>query len=87
MRGRPDNDVAATCRPEERTLITLDVGFGDIRAYPPGWFPGLIVLRLTDQSRRHVLSVFSRLLPVLESEPLQKCLWVVDEQRVRIRRE
>jgi predicted nuclease of predicted toxin-antitoxin system len=87
LKGRLDSDLAATCRAEECTLVTLDVGFGDIRAYPPGQYPGLIVLRLHDQSRRHVLAVFSRLLPLLAQEPVEECLWVVDEHRVRIRRQ
>jgi predicted nuclease of predicted toxin-antitoxin system len=37
--GHPDPDVAAAAKTEERLLISLDEGFGDIRAYPPGDSP------------------------------------------------
>ncbi len=86
LRGRPDNEVAEACRRESRAFVTLDTGFADIRGYPPGEHSGLIVLRLQKQSRKDVLAVLERVEPLLMSEPLARCLWVVDEQRVRIRR-
>jgi predicted nuclease of predicted toxin-antitoxin system len=47
MSGRSDQDLAVVCQKEERTIITLDLDFADIRAYSPGDYPGIIVLRLT----------------------------------------
>src|SRR5229473_1769184 len=47
--GRPDAAVAERATLEGRMLITLDRGFGNIRSYPPGDHPGIIVLRLPDQ--------------------------------------
>jgi predicted nuclease of predicted toxin-antitoxin system len=44
--GRPDPDIAAVCRQEDRAIVSLDLDFADIRAYPPDHYPGLIVLRL-----------------------------------------
>jgi hypothetical protein len=44
-----------------------------------------MVLRLKRQERPLVLEVFERLLPLLETEPLEKHLWIVEEDRVRIR--
>ena len=35
-RGRPDTDLAALCQLEQRALVTLDIGFADIRVYPLG---------------------------------------------------
>jgi predicted nuclease of predicted toxin-antitoxin system len=87
LRGRPDTDLAVVCQLERRALVTLDLGFADIRAYPPHQFAGLIVLRLVDQSRRSVLAVFPRVVSLLKSEPLIGRLWIVDEHRVRIREE
>ena len=46
LRGKPDVDLARACQRERRALITLDTGFANIRTYPPGQFPGIIVLRL-----------------------------------------
>ncbi|HWC12665.1 MAG: DUF5615 family PIN-like protein [Actinomycetota bacterium] len=48
--GYPDAEVAAAVLTDGRLLITLDKRFGDIRAYPPGTHPGILVLRLADES-------------------------------------
>ncbi len=85
MGGEPDPDVASVCRREQCTLVTLDLGFADIRTYPPEEYPGLIVLRLRRQDKAHVVGVIEQLLPVLETEPLTNRLWIVEEERVRIR--
>ena len=61
MGGDPDARIAALCRAEGRTLLTLDVGFAEIRAYPPSEYGGLIVLRL----RRQDKAVLSRRLGAL----------------------
>jgi predicted nuclease of predicted toxin-antitoxin system len=50
LTGAPDPDVVAAAAADERVLVTLDRGMGDLRAYPPGSHAGIIVLRLTDQS-------------------------------------
>ena len=87
LRGHPDTDLAAACQSEQRALVTLDTGFADIRVYPPRQYAGLIVLRVTDQSRRSILKVFPRVLNLLKSEPLSGQLWIVSERSVRIRGE
>jgi predicted nuclease of predicted toxin-antitoxin system len=43
--GTDDNRLGAICVAESRILITLDLGFGNIKAYPPQSHPGIIVLR------------------------------------------
>ena len=85
LRGRSDSDLAGACQSEHRALVTLDVGFADIRVYPPRQFAGLIVLRVTNQSRRNILRVFPRILSLLKSEPLAGQLWIVDDYGVRVR--
>jgi predicted nuclease of predicted toxin-antitoxin system len=47
--GRNDPDVLAAATAEGRMLLTLDRGFGDARAYPPGSHPGIVGLRPEDQ--------------------------------------
>lgn len=83
--GARDPDIAAACKREERALVTLDAGIGDIRAYPPEHFPGLVVLRLQRQDKPHLLGVVRRLIPMFSTEPLASRLWIVEEGRVRIR--
>jgi predicted nuclease of predicted toxin-antitoxin system len=83
--GAKDPHLADVCRVEERALVTFDIGFGDIRRYPPGESPGLVVLRLGSQGRAHTVDVVRRLVPLLASQPLHGRLWVVTEQEVRVR--
>ncbi|HET90028.1 MAG TPA: hypothetical protein ENN99_04695 [Chloroflexi bacterium] len=85
LEGWSDSDIASMCQEEGRVLITLDLDFADIRAYPPAQFPGLIVLRLHKQDKFYVLEAIERLIPLLSSEPLERLLWIVEEMRLRIR--
>ncbi|MCA1674245.1 MAG: DUF5615 family PIN-like protein [Actinobacteria bacterium] len=84
--GAPDSDLFTVCRDEQRILVTFDLGFGDVRAYPPGTHPGVIVLRLTDQQPDAVLDVLERLVADQDLDQLKGCLIVVSDDRVRIRR-
>lgn len=85
MGGELDPEVASVCRREQRILVTLDLGFADIRTYPPEEYHGLIVLRLRQQDKAHVVGVIEQLLPMLETEQLANRLWIVEEDRIRIR--
>jgi predicted nuclease of predicted toxin-antitoxin system len=87
LAGHPDSNIAKTVRHEKRALITLDLDFADIRAYPSGEYSGLIVLRLVTQAKPHVLPVIERVIRLLNTEPLTGLLWIVDESAVRIRGE
>ena len=85
LQGAADSRLASVLKLERRVLVTFDVGFADIRAYPPGDFAGLIVLRLQRQDRRSVVHVFTRLLHSLKERSLAGQLWIVDERRVGVR--
>lgn len=85
MAGEPDPRVAAVCQAEQRALVTLDLDFADIRTYPPHEFSGIIVLRPRTQAKTLVLSLVTRLVPLLESERLVGHLWILDENNLRIR--
>ena len=87
LRGRPDSDVAEVCQAEGRALITLDLGFADIRAHPPEHYAGLLVLRLASQSRSQVLAAFERVLPRLTRERLAGRLWIIEDATLRVRGE
>jgi predicted nuclease of predicted toxin-antitoxin system len=85
--GSDDTQLAALCQLEGRILVTLDMDFSDIRTYLPAEYPGLVVLRLRQQDKPHVLDVFVRLVQVLDQEPMEGYLWIVEENRIRIRGE
>ena len=81
----PDSQIVAVCREEGRALITSDLDLSDIRQYPPEQSPGLIVLRLKEQSRFNQLALLRKILPMLETTTLKGRLWIVGESKVRIR--
>ena len=83
--GSDNSKIASICQQESRILVTLDTDFADIRAYPPEDFSGLLVLCLRRQDKNHVLDVLTRLTEVFPKEPLDGHLWIVEEERVRIR--
>lgn len=64
LAGAEDPTVGAACRRESRVLFTLDLDFADIRAYPPSEYVGIVVFRPAEPSRRHVLQMLTRVLPV-----------------------
>jgi len=85
LQGEEDPTIAVVCREEGRALVTLDTGFADIRAYPPAEYPGIVVLRLRHQAVSHIGEMITRVLRLVADRPLEKTLWIVDEQKVRFR--
>jgi len=85
MVGVPDQCVASVCHNEQRALITLDLDFADIRAYPPGDFAGMVVLRPGMHGRTSVLNLVGRLVALLAVETLVGNLWILDEFNLRVR--
>ena len=78
LAGYPDRHIADVCTHEGRAVVTLDLDFADIRAYPPADYPGIIVLRLSRLDKHRVLSALRRLVPTLDQEPLAGKLWIVE---------
>ena len=85
LSGQADYVIAQVCQHEKRVLITLDLDFADMRRYPSNQYSGLVVLRLTDQSRPSVLRTLARILPLFQAEKLIGQLWIVDDNKLRIR--
>jgi predicted nuclease of predicted toxin-antitoxin system len=86
LTGNSDLVLSVRCKGENRILITLDKDFADIRTYPPSEHAGMIVLRLGNQSRKHVLGVIEQVIQMLKTTSADKSLWLVTEVGVRIRK-
>lgn len=84
MADAADGDLAARCREEARCIVTLDVGFANIKSYPPVEYPGIVVLRARHQDKLSVLAMGRSLTKLLETEPLENRLWIVEPDRIRI---
>lgn len=83
--GAPDERIVQVCRAEDRVLITADLDLSDIVRYPPAVSPGFIVFRSRDQSRRAFVKMTRRLIPLFGQHGITGRLWILDEQRLRIR--
>ncbi len=85
LAGAPDPDLLAACRTEDRVLLTLDLDFADIRAYPVGSHRGIWVIRPAEQAFAAVLTLVLAGVRLSAVERTAGQLWVIDEKRVRIR--
>jgi predicted nuclease of predicted toxin-antitoxin system len=85
LSGAPDPEVVAAAAAAGRVLISLDVGLGDIRAYPPGSHAGIVVLRLTDQSAAAVGKAVSDLAALTNADGLAGAVSVLQRGLLRIR--
>ena len=86
LAGSTDEDLLAAAREEDRMIVTLDRGFGDIRRYPPGSHPGIVVLRLADESALATRAAVTQLLDNHDLENLSGTITVVQHGSLRIRR-
>ena len=86
LTGAPDRDVVVAATAEGRILISLDVGMGDIRAYPPGSHAGIVVLRVPDQSAATVTEAINDLAGLAEPASLTGAIAILQRGLLRIRR-
>jgi predicted nuclease of predicted toxin-antitoxin system len=85
LAGAVDPILLAACAAEDRLLITLDLDFADIRAYPPGSHRGVWVLRPAEQTFNAILDLVRAGVRLSAVERTVGQLWVIDKKRVRIR--
>jgi predicted nuclease of predicted toxin-antitoxin system len=60
--GHKDSVVVQAATDNDRMVITLDRGVGDIRNFPPGSHAGVVVLRPASQDPASILELVGRLL-------------------------
>lgn len=86
LSGASDELIASAVQDERRVLITLDLDFANIRAYPPECYTGIVVLRPKTQDIPTVVDYVRKLLAVLPHRSPAGELWIVQENRVRFRK-
>jgi len=84
--GRPDIEIAAAARKEERVLLTLDLEFGDLRKHPPGSHPGIVLFRPRSLGPLTVNRFIEGFLKSANLEDFPGCIIIVDPSKVRVRR-
>ena len=85
LSGTPGQHLFEVVQNEKRVLVTLDLGFSDIRAYPPREHEGIIVLRPKSQDIQSILSLIHRVVSLCTTEEVVQRLWIVGNTRLRIR--
>jgi hypothetical protein len=67
-------------------IFTLDRGFGDIRAYPPGTHSGIVVFRLDDDAAPGARTAVLQLVEHHDLDDLRGAIVVVQHGALRVRR-
>ncbi|MDE2150336.1 MAG: DUF5615 family PIN-like protein [Gammaproteobacteria bacterium] len=87
LRDAAGERIAAYARTTGAVLVSRDLDFADTRVYPPAESPGLVVMRLPDDSDApHVAGVLSRFLASTDLvAQLPGHLVILEPSRVRFR--
>lgn len=83
--GKPDPEILRQARAEERILLTMDKGIGDIRAYRPDQYAGIVLFRPPSSGRRAVFDFVGQNLQKVLDLDLRGRLVVVSGTGVRTR--
>ncbi len=79
-----DDELIEACRVEGRVLVTLDLDFSNVLRFPPGYYAGIVVLRIPHPVSLDAIRERARvLLKAAEREELSGRLWIVEQARVR----
>ncbi len=85
LSGADDSELSQRCQSEDRILLTLDLDFANVQAYPPKSHSGIVVFRSSTQDKTTLISLLKRMLPVLARRSPKRQLWIVEQDRIRYR--
>lgn len=85
--GKGDLSVINFAKRTNRILITIDRDFANILHYKPGTNPGIIVLRPSyPATSTKICKLLYRSIKYIKNLNVAKCLVIVSESKMRIRR-
>jgi predicted nuclease of predicted toxin-antitoxin system len=87
LSGAGDSVLSERCRAEDRVLMTLDLDFANVQAYPPKSHPGIVVFRSKSQDKPTLVPLLKRMVPALLQFSPKHQLWIVEPDRFRYREE
>src|SRR5438093_5710881 len=86
-RGQSDDEILALARSKDFTLVTGDVGFGNLLRYPLNSHSGIVIARFPNELPTDITNAaIVRALLELTSEEVRGGLVIIEPGRVRIRR-
>lgn len=87
LRGRPDREILAYAVSDDRALLTADLGFGNVLAFPPATHRGVLVARFpNDISVRTLNEAILAAIRALTDEDIAQTLLIIEPGRIRLRR-
>jgi predicted nuclease of predicted toxin-antitoxin system len=84
--SKSDMEVGTAAREAGRVLLTLDVDFGDLRKFPPGSHPGMVLFRPRSCGPLAVNAFIEKFVGETDLREFSGCLAIVEPHRVRVRR-
>ena len=85
LAGAPDPVVLNAAIKDDRILLTLDKGFGNVISYPPESHPGIVLFRPGSLERPAVLAFILDRLPDVLQLPIKGRTLVVTPRKIRAR--
>lgn len=86
LSGKTDVEIGGVAKTEGMMLFTLDIEFADLRKFPPGSHPGVVLFRPQSMGPLTVNHFIIEFVKETDLGSLSGCVVVVDPTRVRIRR-
>jgi len=83
--GKPDTDVMAAARADNRVLVSADTDFGELLATSGASLPSVVLLRRPAKTPEEQAAVLTANLPPLESDLTTGAVAVILRDRIRIR--
>ncbi|HET6568211.1 MAG TPA: DUF5615 family PIN-like protein [Rhodothermales bacterium] len=87
LKEAPDELIAQRAREIQAAIVTRDLDFADIRRYPPADYPGIVVMRLPDDTVAtdivQILEQFLGRAEIIDNLPAH--LAIVGARQVRFR--
>jgi predicted nuclease of predicted toxin-antitoxin system len=84
--GQADSAIVAAAISEGRMLFTVDLGLADVRAYPPGSHPGIVVFRPGTGGPLALNRFVEAFVRTADLTALARCVVVAEPGRARVRR-
>jgi predicted nuclease of predicted toxin-antitoxin system len=84
--GKVDVEIGTAAKSEDRMIFTLDLDFADLRKFPPGSHPGIILFRPRSMGPSAVNQFVLKFCQETELTTLARCLAIVEPHRIRVRR-
>jgi predicted nuclease of predicted toxin-antitoxin system len=86
LRGRPDREVFAFAVSEGRALLTGDLGFGNVLAFPASSHHGIVVARFPSQMPVRTLNdAILGAIRTLTDDEIEQAVVIVEPGRIRLR--